>query len=77
MRTPKLTLTFAIAIGVALFAACGFECTIDGEKQQFASCDDLQTQFDAEQSRQDPPPNGAALNDMQTCGEVYGCEVAP
>ena len=57
--------------------ACGFDCDVQGEKRPFSGCDALQQAYDAEQSRLDQPPNGAVLDDLVTCGEVQGCEIAP
>ena len=46
-----------------------------GEKQAFAGCDDLQAAFDAEQSK--AQPDGAVLDDLDTCGAAYGCDIKP
>lgn len=66
---------FALVLGLA--AACGFECRVAGENEPFSSCDDLQSRYDAEQSRLDQPPDNAVLDDLDTCGEANGCEVRP
>jgi hypothetical protein len=67
-----VTITIA-AVVVAAVAGCGFECNVQGEKEQFASCDDLQSRFTTEADA--PTPNNAVLDDLDTCGDVNGCDL--
>ena len=54
-------------------AGCGFECKVKGGTEQFAGCDDLQTRFT--QENQQPNPDNAALDDLDTCGAANGCNL--
>jgi hypothetical protein len=65
-----------VALVVLSAAGCGFECEVQGEKEFFGDCAALQAAFDEEQSRLDPPPNAARLDDLNTCGDIHGCELA-
>lgn len=70
MRT--MTILVAVVLGTA---SCGFDCEVQGETRPFSGCDALQEAYDTEQSQLSPPPDGAVLDDLQTCGEVHGCEI--
>jgi hypothetical protein len=69
-RSVSMVLTLAI---VALGAACGFDCDVEGEKQHFNDCDALQAAYDGLSSE----TQAAEQSDMLTCGELVGCEVQP
>lgn len=68
----KLVCVLTITI-VAAGAACGFDCNVQGETQHFNDCEALQEGFDA----LDPTTDAAARDDIDTCGELVGCEIEP
>jgi hypothetical protein len=57
---------------VALAAACGFDCRVQGETQHFNDCEALQDAYDALGATE-----AAARDDLDTCGELVGCEIQP
>lgn len=78
MKRANVPVLFGLLLaGAGLMSACGFDCQVQGETQHFAACEDLQAAFDAEQSRLNPPPDNAVLDDLDTCGEINNCEVQP
>ena len=74
MRAQTLVWIAMVALALGS-AACGFDCKVQGDTRPFSGCDALQEAYDAEQSSLDPPPNGAVLDDLQTCGEAQGCDI--
>ena len=77
MTRVRVSIVAALVLGVVVGAGagCGFECQVKGEAQHFDGCDDLQKAFDAEQSK--PQADGAVLDDLDTCGNAYGCNIQP
>ncbi len=71
----RLGVAVAAVVVMGASAGCGFDCTVVGEKQSFAGCDDLQAAFDKEQGQ--PNPDGAVLDDLDTCGAANGCNIKP
>ncbi len=57
---------------IAFGAACGFDCRVQGATQHFASCEALQEQYDALGAN-----DAAERDDLDTCGELVGCEIQP
>jgi hypothetical protein len=68
----RAVMMFSLVV-VALGAACGFDCRVQGESQHFNDCDALQDAYDA----LDPQTDAAAQADLDTCGELVGCEIQP
>ena len=58
---------------MAVSAGCGFTCKVKGEDEAFSGCDDLQTRIDDE--RDEPQQDGEAIDDLQVCGDVNGCNI--
>jgi hypothetical protein len=63
-----------LALVVAAASACGFDCQVKGEKQSFSDCQSLQDAYDTEKDSVDGADN-EVLDDLDTCGEINGCEV--
>jgi hypothetical protein len=72
---PVLAGAAGVVLALGFAAGCGFECNIQGEREQFASCEALKERYDAEQSQVNP--DNAVLDDLDVCGEVNDCEVQP
>jgi hypothetical protein len=62
--------TLLVVIGFG--AACGFDCRVQGETQHFNDCDALQSAYDDLGAN-----DAAARDDLDTCGELVGCEITP
>lgn len=61
-----------VLLATMVAAACGFDCNVQGETQHFATCESLQESYDALGAN-----DAAARDDLDTCGELVGCEIQP
>jgi len=67
------TMLMAALVAALFGAGCGFTCKVKDEDVAFNGCDDLQARIDAE--RGEPQQDGEAIDDLQVCGDVNGCNI--
>jgi hypothetical protein len=67
----RAVMSFSLVV-VAFAAACGFDCQVQGETQHFNDCEALQDAYDALGA-----DDAAERDDIDTCGELVGCEIQP